>query len=143
MEPTFKNLAELDRLIHEPARLAILTALSSCRGADFLYLQRLQASRKGTSRAGDIDCLCRSLADSRNGDHLVYLRRCGQPYLFERCVGHYNLSIQRAFATDLRDKELHRSAESLYVSLRVHIKWQSEEPYRPCQSKGDLYVRRG
>jgi DNA-binding MarR family transcriptional regulator len=47
MEPTFKNLAELDRLIHEPARLAILTALSSCRGADFLYLQRLTGLSKG------------------------------------------------------------------------------------------------
>lgn len=47
METTFKNLAELDRLIHEPARLAILTALSSCRGADFLYLQRLTGLSKG------------------------------------------------------------------------------------------------
>src|SRR5829696_1377309 len=47
MEPPFKSLAELDRVIHEPARLAILTALSSCRGADFLYLQRLTGLSKG------------------------------------------------------------------------------------------------
>jgi DNA-binding MarR family transcriptional regulator len=37
----FEELAGLDRLIHEPARLAILTALASCKAADFLFLQRL------------------------------------------------------------------------------------------------------
>src|ERR671912_690477 len=47
MKPPFESLAELDRLIHEPARLAILTALSSCRSADFLYLQRLTGLSKG------------------------------------------------------------------------------------------------
>ncbi len=35
------SLAEIDRTIHEPARLALLTALSACKSADFLYLQRL------------------------------------------------------------------------------------------------------
>jgi hypothetical protein len=29
MKPPFKSLAELDRTIHDPSRLAILTALSS------------------------------------------------------------------------------------------------------------------
>jgi DNA-binding MarR family transcriptional regulator len=43
----FEELAELDRLIHEPARLAILTALAACRSADFLYLQRLTGLTKG------------------------------------------------------------------------------------------------
>jgi DNA-binding MarR family transcriptional regulator len=43
----FEELAELDRLIHEPARLAILTALNACRSADFLYLQRLTGLTKG------------------------------------------------------------------------------------------------
>ena len=47
MSSPFEELAELDRLIHEPARLAILTALSSCRSADFLYLQRLTGLTKG------------------------------------------------------------------------------------------------
>ncbi|MGB7538067.1 MAG: transcriptional regulator [Anaerolineales bacterium] len=41
MESPFEELAGLDRLIHEPARLAILTALASCKSADFLFLQRL------------------------------------------------------------------------------------------------------
>ena len=47
MPAPFEELAELDRLVHEPARLAILTALSACRGADFLYLQRLTGLTKG------------------------------------------------------------------------------------------------
>jgi len=43
----FEELAELDRLVHEPARLAILTALAACKAADFLYLQRLTGLTKG------------------------------------------------------------------------------------------------
>ena len=35
------ELADIDRLIHEPARLALLTTLSACSSADFLFLQRL------------------------------------------------------------------------------------------------------
>jgi DNA-binding transcriptional ArsR family regulator len=37
----------LDRLIHEPARLAILTVLSSVRDADFTFLQRATGLTKG------------------------------------------------------------------------------------------------
>ena len=43
----FEQLADLDRLVHEPARLAILTALAACKEADFLYLQRLTGLSKG------------------------------------------------------------------------------------------------
>ncbi|MGH9369973.1 MAG: hypothetical protein ACRD15_00410 [Vicinamibacterales bacterium] len=31
-------LAAINRLVHEPARLAILTALSACEKADFVFL---------------------------------------------------------------------------------------------------------
>jgi DNA-binding MarR family transcriptional regulator len=47
MTQPFEEMAGLDRLVHEPARLAILTALSACRSADFLYLQRLTGLSKG------------------------------------------------------------------------------------------------
>jgi len=47
MSAPFEELAGLDRLIHEPARLALLTALASCQSADFLYLQRLTGLSKG------------------------------------------------------------------------------------------------
>lgn len=43
----FEQLAHLDRLIHEPTRLAILTALSACERADFLFLQRITGLTKG------------------------------------------------------------------------------------------------
>jgi DNA-binding MarR family transcriptional regulator len=43
----FSAIANLDRLIHDPTRLAILTALSACEEADFLFLQRLIGLTKG------------------------------------------------------------------------------------------------
>ena len=47
MAEVFEELAGLDKLIHEPARLAILTALSACQSADFLFLQRLTGLTTG------------------------------------------------------------------------------------------------
>ncbi len=35
-----KDLSSLDRLIHEPARLMIMTILYAVKEADFVYLQR-------------------------------------------------------------------------------------------------------
>ncbi len=37
----------LDRLIHEPGRLAILTVLSSCASADFVFLQNVTGLTQG------------------------------------------------------------------------------------------------
>jgi DNA-binding transcriptional ArsR family regulator len=37
----FEALAQLDRRLHEPARLAILAALSAYERADFLFLLRI------------------------------------------------------------------------------------------------------
>ncbi|MGI8913729.1 MAG: transcriptional regulator [Chloroflexota bacterium] len=47
MSAPFEELAGLDRLVHEPARLALLTALVTCTRADFLFLQRLTGLTKG------------------------------------------------------------------------------------------------
>lgn len=47
MTTPFEQLARLDRLVHDPARLAILTALSACERADFLFLQRVTGLTKG------------------------------------------------------------------------------------------------
>ena len=43
----FEQIANLDRTVHDPARLAILTALSACERADFLFLQRITSLTKG------------------------------------------------------------------------------------------------
>lgn len=47
MTQAFQELASLDKLIHEPGRLAIVTALAACESADFVFLQRLTGLSKG------------------------------------------------------------------------------------------------
>jgi len=47
MPDTPPRFLEVDRLIHEPARLAILTVLSSCRSADFVFLHNVTGLSKG------------------------------------------------------------------------------------------------
>lgn len=41
------TLADLNRMVHEPARLAILTVLSACARADFTFLQTATGLSKG------------------------------------------------------------------------------------------------
>jgi DNA-binding transcriptional ArsR family regulator len=43
----FAELAGVDRLIHEPSRLAILSALLACAEADFRYLLSVTGLTKG------------------------------------------------------------------------------------------------
>ena len=47
MPSPFESLAGLDKLVHEPARLAILTALSGVVNADFVFLERLTGLTTG------------------------------------------------------------------------------------------------
>jgi DNA-binding transcriptional ArsR family regulator len=42
-----EGVASIDRIVHEPARLAILTVLASCERADFLYLERATGLTRG------------------------------------------------------------------------------------------------
>ncbi len=42
-----EELPELDRLIHEPARLSIMTVLGSVKSADFTFLGRVTGLTKG------------------------------------------------------------------------------------------------
>lgn len=46
-----RALADLDRLIHEPARLLIVTILAAVESADFLFLQRESGLTKGNLSA--------------------------------------------------------------------------------------------
>ena len=41
------QMPEIDRVVHEPARLTILTVLSSCEEADFLFLERATKLSRG------------------------------------------------------------------------------------------------
>lgn len=47
MNEDLHNLAGLDRLIHEPARLAIVKWLSAVEEADFLYILNVTGLTKG------------------------------------------------------------------------------------------------
>lgn len=47
MPTPFEYLQSLNRLVHEPARLAILVALSACDKADFLFLLNITGLTKG------------------------------------------------------------------------------------------------
>jgi DNA-binding transcriptional ArsR family regulator len=51
MSNDLRSLTELDRLIHEPARLLIVTILSTVESADFLFLQRETELTKGNLSA--------------------------------------------------------------------------------------------
>jgi DNA-binding transcriptional ArsR family regulator len=44
---SLRTITEVDRVIHEPARLLIVALLSSVREADFLFLQRETGLTKG------------------------------------------------------------------------------------------------
>ena len=46
-EVAFEQLVGSDKLVHEPARLAVLTALTACASADFVFLQRLTGLQSG------------------------------------------------------------------------------------------------
>ncbi|MEJ2353187.1 MAG: transcriptional regulator [Anaerolineales bacterium] len=47
MSNDLPNIGDIDRLIHEPARLIIVGILSALESADFLYLQREAGLSKG------------------------------------------------------------------------------------------------
>src|SRR6266540_6645605 len=51
MTDNLRSVTDLDRLIHEPARLLILTILSPVASADFLFLQRETGLTKGNLSA--------------------------------------------------------------------------------------------
>jgi DNA-binding transcriptional ArsR family regulator len=50
-EEDYTQLAELDRWIHEPARLAIVATLAGCESADFLFLLNATGLNKGNLSA--------------------------------------------------------------------------------------------
>jgi DNA-binding MarR family transcriptional regulator len=51
MAAEVKRIADVNRIIHEPARLMILTVLNTVDSADFLYLLRATGLTKGNLSA--------------------------------------------------------------------------------------------
>jgi len=48
MNQQIRNIAELDRVIHEPGRLMIVSLLAAVERSDFLYLLNETGMNKGT-----------------------------------------------------------------------------------------------
>ncbi len=46
-----QDFAQLDRVIHEPARLAIVAVLAACDSADFVYLRQVTGMTQGNLSA--------------------------------------------------------------------------------------------
>lgn len=47
MSDPIRKLLELDRMVHEPARLAILTVLSSAESVEFKFMEQITKLSKG------------------------------------------------------------------------------------------------
>ena len=71
-----KDLSSLDRLIHEPARLMIMTVLYAVNEADFVYLQR--------------EC---GLTQGNLSSHLSKLEEVGYLTITKTFKGKYPLTI--------------------------------------------------
>lgn len=65
-----RDLLRLDRVIHEPARLAIAAILAACESADFVYLRHATGLTQGNLSA-----------------HLLRLQEAGYVELEKRFVG--------------------------------------------------------
>lgn len=86
-----RAVTTLDRLIHEPARLLILTILSSVASADFLYLQRESGLTKGNLSA-----------------HLSKLEEAGYVQIEKTFKGKFPLTICRLTSSGQTALKLYR-----------------------------------
>ena len=76
MTPDLQALATLDRVIHEPARLMIMTVLYAVPEADYVYLQR--------------EC---ALTQGNLSSHLTKLEAAGYLAIIKTFKGKYPLTI--------------------------------------------------
>src|SRR5204863_7244379 len=76
MSTTLQELASLDRVIHEPARLMIITVLYAVSEADFIYLQN--------------EC---GLTQGNLSSHLAKLEEAGYVMITKTFKGKYPLTI--------------------------------------------------
>ena len=91
MSNDLRSLIELDRLIHEPARLLIVTILSSVASADFLFLQRETGLTKGNLSA-----------------HLSRLEEAGYVQIEKTFKGKFPLTICRLTSAGQKAVKLYR-----------------------------------
>ena len=73
-----RELTSLDRMIHEPARLMVMTVLCAVEEADFVYLQR--------------EC---GLTQGNLSSHLAKLEQAGYLTITKTFQGKYPLTVSR------------------------------------------------
>lgn len=86
-------MSELDRVIHEPARLRIVALLSGAKEADFLFLQRETGLTKGNLSS-----------------HLVKLEEVGYLQIDKKFRGKIPVTVVRLSAEGRRAFENYRKS---------------------------------
>ena len=111
MSKSLENLVNLDRIVHEPTRLAILTALSACESADFTFLRSVLGVSWGNL-----------------GGHLATLEKAGLVTIekrFEAKMPHTSVSLTAAGRRAIDDHwkqlvALRREARSRSLKARLN-----------------------
>ena len=96
-----KDLSSLDRLIHEPARLMIMTVLYAVNEADFVYLQR--------------EC---ELTQGNLSSHLSKLEEVGYLIITKTFKGKYPLTTCK----------LTRKGREAFEEYRVKMRFVTGQP---------------
>jgi DNA-binding transcriptional ArsR family regulator len=102
MSDEIKDIANFDRLIHEPARLAIMAVLSACESADFAYLLNATGLSKGNLSA-----------------HLSKLEESGYVVITKAFKGKYPNTICTLTTTGRKAFIAYRKQ---YLTLAQHLK---------------------
>jgi DNA-binding transcriptional ArsR family regulator len=100
MDTRMKSLAQLDRIIHEPARLMIMMLLQEIAEADFLYLMR-----EGKFTQGNLS------------SHLLKLEESGYVEIEKKFKGKRPLTICRL--TPKGKSALSRYSRSVLSALQI------------------------
>lgn len=98
MSDNLRSLTDLDRIVHEPARLLILTILSTVESADFLFLQREAGLTKGNLSA-----------------HLSKLESAGYIKIEKTFKGKLPLTICKLTGSGRRAFELYRQQLQKFI----------------------------
>jgi len=107
MNPQIQNVAQLDRLVHEPARLMILMILQGVGEADFLYLQR-----EGGFSQGNLS------------SHLLKLEEAAYVEIEKKFKGKRPLTVCRL--TTKGEKALSGYSQRLVRALQVNQKSKAQ-----------------
>ncbi len=98
----FQNIKNLDRVIHEPARLAIMAVLYGVEEADFKYLLNMTGLSRGNLSA-----------------HVSKLEEAGYVYVQKKFVGKKPMTIYKITAEGRKALDQYlKSVKQIYSTLK-------------------------